>query len=153
MIKEKNFVFNQNNIEFLKLFFNIISEIMSTVTLETRKAIIRFYDPLFDHDNDKYTDVTIKVERKRYANKKEFFYIDYKYKYSPKNVFGYEGHPFLGTVYEESKDGDIVAANFMTETMINYLLMDTQELSKICGNVTPRTYKVSIMHALTNFWD
>jgi hypothetical protein len=50
MIKEKNFVFNQNNIEFLKLFFNIISEIMSTVTLEIREAIIRFYDPLFDHD-------------------------------------------------------------------------------------------------------
>lgn len=153
MIKEKNFVFNQNNIEFLKLFINIIVEIMSTVTLEIREAIIRFYDPLFDHEIDKYTDVTIKVERKRYANTKEFFYIDYKYDFSPKNVFGYEGHPFLGTAYEESKDGDIVAVNFMTETMINYLLMDTQELSKICGNVTPRTYKVSIMHALTNFWD
>ena len=121
-----------------------------TKVINTRKHVDRFYDY---RDVDKYTDVTITVERKRYTNNKDFFYINYCYKYSPKNVLGTEGHPFIGTEYEENKDGDIIIVNSMTEIMIEYLLMDVKEITKICGSVTPGTYKVSIMHALTNFWD
>ena len=120
-----------------------------TKVINTRKSVYRFYDYI---DVCKYTDVNITVERKRYTNNKDFFYIKYDYAYSH-NGLGTKGHPFIGTVYEENKDGAIIAANSMTEIMIEYLLMDAKELTKISGSVTPATYKVSIMHAITNFWD
>lgn len=123
-----------------------------TTILSKRKSVIRFYNPLSNNTN-KYTDVIVSVERKKYTNNKEFFCVHYDYEYSPDNVLGYEGHPFMGTCYEEHKDGDIICANPMTEIMIDYLLMDIEEVAKICGNVNPITYKVSIMHALTNLWD
>ena len=37
--------------------------------------------------------------------------------------------------------------------MIEYLLMNYEELSKYSGNVTPQCYKRSIMVALSKFWD
>ena len=41
----------------------------------------------------------------------------------------------------------------MTETMINYLLMNKEELSKQIGNTRWMQYKIKIMEALNLFWD
>ena len=96
---------------------------MSTITLEKRKSVIRFYDPLFDHDNDKYTDVTITVERKRYANKKEFFYIDYKYKYSQIHNL------VLQAIYEICKKNNHIYIYILKHQFFSYI--DYTYLTKI----------------------
>jgi len=142
MNKEKNLLFTNILITSRILLYDHC--------LNKRKYVIRFYNPL-SNDTNKYTDVIVSVERKKYTNNKEFFYVHYEY--YPDNVLGYEEHSFMGTCYEEHKDGDIICTNPMTEIMIYYLLMDIEEVVKICGHVNPLTYKVSIMHALTNLWD
>ena len=40
----------------------------------------------------------------------------------------------------------------MTDQMINYLLMDSEELSQKCGMFWVQ-YKIKIMESLANLWD
>ena len=41
----------------------------------------------------------------------------------------------------------------MTENMVNYLLMNTDELSVYTGTTSPMTYRANIMKMITMLWD
>ena len=120
------------------------------IILDVQKKSFKFHDLLLA--SDKWTEVHITVTHKKYSDNKEYYDITYKYTYSPNNIFGYEGHPFMGTDFVENQEGDIVAVNDMTTMMIKYLLMD-YELMNNTGHTTPQDYKRSIMHSLSLFWD
>lgn len=122
----------------------------NVVILNKQNNSFKFYD--VSPNLDLWTEVHITVIHKRYSDNKEYYDIDYKYTFSPSNILGYEGHPFMGTDFVENKEGDIVAVNDMTTMMIKYLLMD-YELMNNTGNTTPQDYKRSIMHSLSLFWD
>ena len=122
-----------------------------SVIIEERKNLIRFYSYM-NKDEDKYTDVNVTVIKKRYTNGSEYFDISYNYSYSPKNLSN-EGHPFINTNYVSHSEGEIILVNSMTSIMIEYLLMDLEELSKYIGNTEPTLYKINIMHSLAKFWD
>ena len=64
-------------------------------------------------------------------------------------------HPFYNDKsYDDCcYEGEIIKKNAMTEQMVNYLMMDEDELFQYSGNTMPRDYKGQIMKALTNFWD
>ena len=64
-------------------------------------------------------------------------------------------HPFYNdNSYDDCcYEGEIVKKNAMTEQMVNYLMMDEDELSQYTGNTMPNDYKAFIMKTLTYFWD
>ena len=64
-------------------------------------------------------------------------------------------HPFYGDKsYDDCcYEGEIIKKNAMTEQMVNYLMMDEDELSQYTGNTIPQDYKGFIMKSLSNFWD
>ena len=64
-------------------------------------------------------------------------------------------HPFYNdNSYDDCcYEGEIVKKNAMTEQMVNYLMMDEDELSQYTGNTIPQDYKGFIMKSLSNFWD
>ena len=124
---------------------------MPTTTLSTRTSILRLHDP-FNEEESEYTDVKIEIERKKYDSGQDFFYVTYAYSYPPCN-HEKRGNPFLSSSYKEHAEGDIVAANEMTERMMEYLLMDLDDMTEVCGRVSPLSYKISLMRALTHLWD
>ena len=64
-------------------------------------------------------------------------------------------HPFYDNsdIDKSEWKGDIIKKNAMTEQMVNYLMMDEDELSQYTGNTMSQDYKGFIMKSLTNFWD
>ena len=64
-------------------------------------------------------------------------------------------HPFYDNsdIDKSEWKGDIIKKNAMTEQMVNYLMMDEDELSQFTGNTMSQDYKGFIMKSLTNFWD
>ena len=78
------------------------------------------------------------------------YFYDISYSYTVSQGADYL-HPFGDK--PNSAEGDILAKNSMTEEMVKFLLMDTDTLSKVCGNTHPDSYKVGIMRALANLWD
>ena len=88
--------------------------------------------------------------------KKTYYDITYNYTYSSDAPEAKRAHPFnYNLKIRESVDvtGEILVKNNMTETMINYLLMNEEELSKQIGNTWWMQYKIKIMEALNLFWD
>jgi len=53
----------------------------------------------------------------------------------------------------EDDEGVIVAKNGMTKSMVEYLLMDDEELLKGIGMTTLESYRGEIMRALMRLWD
>jgi hypothetical protein len=125
----------------------------------------------FRSDNDNinfkldrpHYEVTITIELKQYENKKQYYYIDYKYNFiksqnyseqAHKNLIK-KAHPFYGFphIKSDSYEGDIVFHNKMTEQMIDYLLLEDAELVKVSGTTIPQQYRKLIMASLCMFWD
>jgi hypothetical protein len=53
---------------------------------------------------------------------------------------------------EEHQEGVYVIKNSLTEIMVEYLLMDYEELEKVCGKPS-QIYKISIIEMLAKLWD
>lgn len=88
------------------------------------------------------TRVTVSVREYEYtANKEKYYYIDYTF--NPKNNILPKDHEI----------GEVVYKNSMTSEMINFLLMEDEELEGKTGNTTLSDYRQFIMQTLTNFWD
>ena len=98
----------------------------------------------------------IKVELKTYENGIQFYYIDYfhKMKYP-------DGTEYICTNSEDVKipnpfayfeglkdnfDGEIIAYNSLTEKLVEYLLLDDEELEKLSGSVTAQCYRKQLMY-------
>ena len=133
---------------------------MST-ELRSRSNSFIFNDE-FNPFNKSYYNVNIIVKELVYNNGAEYYDISYKYEYfeDPNNANQDENqkllikkkcHPFSSNF--SSTSGDIIKKNTMTATMVIYLLMNYDELSKYSGNVSAQGYKRSIIAALAKLWD
>lgn len=105
-------------------------------------------------------NVTIDVELKQYNGSNQKYYdISYKYQFpgasNPKTKMCPHDvkFPLHEKKYKDHQDGECVAANEMTKQMINYLLMDVDELEKYSGTTTGLEYKIKIMKNLTLLWN
>jgi hypothetical protein len=58
-----------------------------------------------------------------------------------------------GASSSDCRHGDTISANEMTEKMVEYLLMDFEELAKYSGNKSALSYKISLMRGITFLWD
>tara|TARA_R110002074_G_scaffold162131_1_gene320579 strand:- start:3576 stop:4016 length:441 start_codon:yes stop_codon:yes gene_type:complete len=127
------------------------SDIFGKVMLVNVTKTFRFYD-IFDNKENYYCDVTINVVEKISGGKPIY---DISYKYDTHGILNSRAHPFFYSknVSEEDKEGEIIYKNSMTDHMIEYLLMDKEEIEKICGNTYWVQYKIKIMESLINFWD
>ena len=75
--------------------------------------------------------------------------------FSPNEIFrifkfDFEDEYCIG---DEDSSGVIVHKNEMTKIMIDYLLMDNEELSKYSGLTCVNRYRQNIMRNLENLWD
>ena len=100
----------------------------------------------------------IKVELKTYEDGRKFYYIDYlhkmKYPDGTENIctnledikmpnpFSY----FEGL--KDNFDGEIIAFNSLTEKLIEYLLLDDEDLEKLSGSVTAQCYRKQLMYII-----
>jgi hypothetical protein len=125
----------------------------------TEEAVVQFYDEYTNKTNAFY-DVRILVKTRLYDAGIEYFDISYSYKFhaveltEPDDILHFRKviHPF----YKEdpqSKQGEIVKKNKMTQTMIEYLLMPDEALAEEIGMTTPQRYRMDIMHSLAKLWD
>lgn len=87
------------------------------------------------------TRVTVSVREYEYANKEKYYYIDYTF--NPKN----------NILPKDHETGEIIYKNNMTAEMINFLLMEDEELEGKTGNTTISDYRQFIMQSLSKFWD
>ena len=110
----------------------------------------KFVD-IFDNVDSSFCNVTIKVMEK-ISGGKPIYDISYSYEYSNKDSMRANPFFYSKNIEESDKEGVIVYKNDMTDQMINYLLMDPQELSQKCGMFWVQ-YKIKIMESLANLWD
>jgi hypothetical protein len=129
---------------------------MST-ELRTNSNSFIFNDE-FEPFNNSYYNVNIIVKELVYNNGAEYYDISYEYEYfeDSKNtnlneVNKKKCHPFWPNF--GSASGYIIKKNTMTATMVIYLLMNYEELSKYSGNITAQGYKRSIIAALALLWE
>ena len=138
---------------------------------DTKTKVISRRTTTFRSDNENidfkldrpHYEVTITVELKQYEDKKQYYYIDYKYDFIKSQNYSEQvhknlikkAHPFyvFPHIKSDSYEGDIVFCNKMTEQMINYLLLDDTELVKVSGTTTAQQYRKLIMASLCMFWD
>ena len=127
------------------------------IILNEREKVIKFLD-IFDNQEEHFCIVKINIKEIQYVHEKKQIYYDitYYYTYSSEAKEALRAHPFYyNQKIRESDDsnGVIIVKNNMTETMINYLLMNEEELSKQIGNTWWMQYKIKIMETLNLFWD
>ena len=125
---------------------------------ETKRVVrLRFFD-IFDSREDVYCDVTIIVIEK-ISGGLPIYDITYKYNIPYNSEEDLEkskrAHPFFYSknITEDDKEGVIVFRNSLTEKLVEYLLMNKEELEKISGNTWWLQYKIKIMETLAIFWD
>ena len=125
------------------------------ITKSFEPKTFRFYNE-FMNDTSKYCDLTVRVNINKYENGNEYYYINYSCIYSfDKNGSGLCAHPFnsFPDLLENNADGEIIIKNSLSDKLIEYLLMNFNELEKYSGNSTGIRYKISIMRSIANFWD
>jgi len=127
-----------------------------TMAQNTRTASFKYCSAR--SSTDAHYEVTINVKDILYSDGKEYMDITYDFKtIGEKQTIGWliMNHPFYGSQVEDflSYEGEIIAKNPMTELMVNYLLMNNDELSKFTGHTTPQDYKRQIMVSIPYFWD
>ena len=133
-------------------------------TLLAQKTF-RFNDALQPHSAF-YCDLNILVNVKQIdGDSTEYYEILYNPDYSHNTMLqAYYCNP-LSSLDEsapakdydlanhEHYDCDIVAKNPMTDKMIEFILMDFDELEKWCGKGTPQEYKRHVILSLNMFWE
>tara|TARA_B110000971_G_C19986854_1_gene489992 strand:- start:688 stop:1071 length:384 start_codon:yes stop_codon:yes gene_type:complete len=125
-------------------------------TIEKRTKQLKFTDELSSDADSSYYDVTVSVTEKLYNNGKTYFDIDYEYKFNestkhPNNVDRMNAHPFCDNL--EDAEGYIIVKNSLTSIMVDFLLMDDDELINMIGVTTIQRYRKNLMHSLALFWD
>ncbi len=91
-----------------------------------------------------------------------YYDIGYKYRYFPfankineNEEYKQSIHPFFGSLIEDymTYEGDTVIKNTLSSSMIDYLLMDYDQLEKVSGSSSAQKYKQSIMISLSYLTD
>lgn len=152
-----------------------------TVLLSTRENIVYFdndyeYDYTSDNPEESvdivpHYKVKITIQTLSHPNYKGIFinktaeYFDLLFEYtfhpgqlsSPKEISIYERnmHPFYSpetkSISIHSKYSDVIYKNTLTNTMIEYLLMDDKKLVTFSGLEGPQNYRKNIMKSLGLF--
>ena len=95
----------------------------------------------------------VKVTTKNYDNN-DWYYYTIDFKYPDKNSI--HANPFKNykMFFDNGKNkDDVIVKNSLSEKLIEYLLMDFEELSKYSGNSTPEHYKAAVMMQIMLIWD
>jgi hypothetical protein len=110
-----------------------------------------------------YYNVNITVKELLYDTGILYYEINYKYEYVSSALYSddinqkYKKiiHPFYGYSIENymTYSKEIVVKNSLTSLMIEYILMDYDQLQKVSGATTAQKYKQTTMVALSFFWD
>jgi hypothetical protein len=115
------------------------------------------YRSRFATGSDHYK-VTVSVKDLLYSDGKKYMDISYKLEAimdtEPVGKL-IKNHPFFETDLDDflEYDGEVIATNPMTALMVEYLLMDDEELANFSGHTTPQEYKHKIMLSIVHFWD
>ena len=129
----------------------------TVVVIEPEYCYINFSDDDYDDAEDNKLGVIVSIQIKYWIVDNKISDAYYIISYSTPNMNEQNKiyHPFYGdkSCDDCCYEGEIVKKNAMTEQMVNYLMMDEDELSQYTGNSQPQDYKGFIMKALTNFWD
>ena len=105
-------------------------------------------------DNTQFIIITFS-----YIIKNNCYHIDFKYDF-PSNIdtpqkkikiakyFGLYDNDLL-----DFYQGDIIHKNSMTEQIISYMLLNDDDLQTKSGNVTPDSYRISLIKMIQLLWD
>ena len=129
-----------------------------SMILSAKINTLRFTDQFEGISLDTYCDVEITVYHRLHDNDRETYDIQYKCTYSHSTPLCKTLNPFFGgwdggASSSDCRHGDTISANEMTEKMVEYLLMDFEELAKYSGNKSALSYKISLMRGITFLWD
>ena len=101
-------------------------------------SLINFRDNI---QNDIACTVKVEINEKKYDDSSIYYYISYHT--DEINM----AHPFYDKEeLMEHLEGDIIIKNSMTEKMIEYLLMDENELEKYSGNIRKKDLKIDSLY-------
>ena len=119
--------------------------------LSNQIKTFKFYD-IFDNNELYYCNVTINIKELKYSNGIIHYDISYLYTYSDNLEQSKQCNPFYysSDIYNSNDMyGVIIIKNEMTTIMVEYLMMDFDELQKYCGSTWSMQYKIYIMTMLT----
>ena len=131
----------------------------------TREKVFKFLD-IFDNNEEIFCITNIKVVEKE-SGGKIIYDITYSYdcpglnSTNPEIVerskkcfpFYYSKKKLGDVIYNIDDEGVIVFKNSLTEKMVEYLLMEPNELQELIGTHWWMQYKIKVMESLTIFWD
>ena len=121
--------------------------------LSTKQKMFKIINE-FDITDNSYYLVFINVDEIKYNDNNYYYDISYEYKFNGNKKSEKILHPFYnGKDIEEHFESVIVYKNKMTETMVEYLLSNTEDLEKIIGETTEQCYRINVMLCLAKLWD
>jgi hypothetical protein len=95
-------------------------------------------------------EVKFSVRIEKYDNGNEYYYISYDILNGKIN----SAHPFYNNnSLMEHSEGDIVFKNDITEKIIEYMLLNDEDLSKYTGSTTSNFYRKNLMKTIAMFYD
>jgi hypothetical protein len=125
-----------------------------TQKLSTKQKTFKFINE-FDSNDKSYYLIKIVVKELLYDDGKIFYDIGYEYEFNGLEKSKKIIHPYHHTkdVADLDLEGVIVFKNKMTETMVEYLLLDPEELETVSRTTTAQCYRTNIMIGLARLWD
>lgn len=122
--------------------------------ISTRNETFKFTDT----DSSSYYVVNITVQELEYSNGQHYFDISYECIFIgiPDSHDNSRAHPFFGSQVDDfmKYKGDIIVKNRLTSIMVDYLLMDNEQLALETEHTTPQRYRQNIMWSIAHyFWD
>ncbi len=121
----------------------------------TREAEFKMLD-IFDTQETHFCKLRISVVEMTYKSGLTYYDISYNYNFSDESQEAKRAHPFFyNKKILESNDvvGVIIIKNKMTETMVEYLLMESEKLGNEIGYSWWMQYKIRTMEAINLLWD
>jgi hypothetical protein len=117
----------------------------------------------FENNLNNYTSLIVSITKKFYSDEcKYYYYITYhfenyinKYKQSSTSN-NFKTHPFNDLTQEQfdnMKDGVIILENDLTKKLVEYLMMNDDELQQKIGRTFPNDYRKHIIKFIDSLWD
>lgn len=113
-------------------------------------------DDDFNNRNVSNPHYIINIIVKEYEYNNVYYNISYTYNFIESSYM----NKFQNSLYKanfnninEDHEGDIVYKNKLTKQMIEYLIMNDNELKELIGTVSLQKYRINIIQALSLFWD
>ena len=112
-----------------------------------------FRDILYPYvQNDDYCKVKITINMENYDDN-DWYYIIINFTYSSKKSHTY--NPFYGDteLFEDGDDKEIILVkNSLSEKLVEYILMNLEDISKLSGRRTPQEYKSVVLTQAAIAW-